>query len=246
MSSLRLALALYAVIGAATLAARNSSLAWLVPVLATTPDDLVWPARVSTFLVMLSLAVRFPLGLFNNLFLGHQRFDLQNLATSSQPSSMRSSSHPASARRRPGPARCADVPVDVLRLGLPLVWLRRSYHSSAQPRLCTRFPHARADVGVSWSNFLVHLANKVVFSTDVVVVGIVLGAEPAALYAIPPGSSSSPVSASVVTPLLYPALSEYEGSGELERQRRLLLSGLRGATAPRSCWRCRCCSSPLT
>ena len=87
-------------------------------------------------------------------------------------------------------------------------------------------------VGVSWSNFLVHVANKVVFSTDVVVVGIVLGAEQAAIYAIASRLFQLVFGlASVVTSLLYPAFAEYEGSGERERQRRLLLSGLRGGSA---------------
>ena len=40
----------------------------------------IWPARISTFLVVLGIASGFPLGLFNNLLLGQQRFDLQNLA----------------------------------------------------------------------------------------------------------------------------------------------------------------------
>ncbi len=35
----------------------------------------------------------------------------------------------------------------------------------------------------------------------------------------------------MLTSLLYPAFAEYEGSGDEERQRRLLLSGLRGASA---------------
>jgi O-antigen/teichoic acid export membrane protein len=85
---------------------------------------------------------------------------------------------------------------------------------------------------VSWSNFLVHVANKVVFSTDVVVVGIVLGAREAAIYTIASRLFQLAFGlASVVTSLLYPAFAEYEGSGEEERQRRLLLAGLRGGSA---------------
>src|SRR5688500_4055202 len=59
-------LALYAVIGIATLPV-GLGLAWVTPALVETPDDLVWPARISAFLVVLSIAARFPLGLFNNL-----------------------------------------------------------------------------------------------------------------------------------------------------------------------------------
>ena len=98
---------------------------------------------------------------------------------------------------------------------------------------CTsRAQRIRELTSFSWSNFLVHLANTVVFSTDVVVVGIVLGAEAAALYAIPAKLFSLAYGlGSVGTRLLYPALSEYEGSREIDRQRRLLLTGLRGVTA---------------
>ena len=54
-------------------------LAWLVPWAVGTPHHLVWDARVATLLVVLSLALRFPLGLFNNLLVAQQRWDLQNL-----------------------------------------------------------------------------------------------------------------------------------------------------------------------
>ena len=53
--------------------------AWFVPLLIETRPDLVWDARVSTILVTLSLAVRFPLGLFYDLLEGRQRFDVRNL-----------------------------------------------------------------------------------------------------------------------------------------------------------------------
>ena len=52
-------LALYAVIGAATLPV-GLAIAWLVPELVSTPDDLVWPARISTFLVVLGIAAALP------------------------------------------------------------------------------------------------------------------------------------------------------------------------------------------
>ena len=85
---------------------------------------------------------------------------------------------------------------------------------------------------MSWSNFLVQVANKVVFSTDIVIVGIVLGAREAAIYAIASRLFQLAFGlASVLTSLLYPAFAEYEGSGEEERQRRLLLAGLRGGAA---------------
>ncbi len=70
---------MYAVIGLITLPV-GLVLAWIVPLAVSAPDDLVWDARVTTMFVVLSLAVRFPLGLFNNLLVSRQRWDLQNLA----------------------------------------------------------------------------------------------------------------------------------------------------------------------
>ena len=80
------------------------------------------------------------------------------------------------------------------------------------------------------------------FATDIVVVGIVLGPEAAALYAIPAKLFTLAFGlGSVGTSLLYPALAEHEGAGEEDRQRRLLLAGParrhgRGARSSR----CRC------
>ncbi|MBV8951245.1 MAG: oligosaccharide flippase family protein, partial [Actinobacteria bacterium] len=72
-------LALYAGIGALTLPI-GIALAWLVPWFAGVHGHhLAWEARITTLLVVLSLALRFPLGLFNNLLVAQQRWDLQNL-----------------------------------------------------------------------------------------------------------------------------------------------------------------------
>ena len=75
----------------------RTAFSWLVPQLVGAPDDLIWSARIATFLVVLAIAFRFPLGLFNNLLLGQQRFDLQNLANFLSTVSLRT------ARRASGP-----------------------------------------------------------------------------------------------------------------------------------------------
>lgn len=225
-------LALYGVIGAATLPV-GLAIAWLVPELVSTPDDLVWPARISTFLVVLGIALRFPLGLFNNLLLGQQRFDLQNLANFV--STVLYAVFVAILIPSGGGLillGALTLATTLLRLVLPLAWLRSELPGLRVSRLHVTRARVRELTSFSWSNFLVHLANTVVFSTDVVVVGIVLGAEAAALYAIPAKLFSLAYGlGSVGTRLLYPALSEYEGSREIDRQRRLLLTGLRGVTA---------------
>ena len=168
-------LALYGVIGVATLPV-GLALAWLVPELVSTPADLVWPARISTFLVVLGIAFRFPLGLFNNLLLGQQRFDLQNLANFRLDRAVRGPRRDSDpAGRGPDPAGGTDPGHDTAQalassrlaaLRATRVGLSRLHVTRARMRELTSF---------SWSNFLVHLANTVVFSTDVVVVGIVLG-----------------------------------------------------------------------
>ena len=225
-------LALYGAIGLATLPL-GIAISWFVPALVSVPEDLVWPARISTFLVVLAIAFRFPLGLFNNLLLGQQRFDLQNLANFV--STVLYAGLVALLIPHGGGLvllGALTLATALLRLALPLAWLRSELPGLRLSRLHVTRARIRELTSFSWSNFLVHVANTVVFSTDVVVVGIVLGAEaaastrfPARLFTLAYGLGS------VGTRLLYPALAEYEGSGELDRQQRLLRIGLRGVTA---------------
>jgi O-antigen/teichoic acid export membrane protein len=225
-------LVLYGVIGLLTLPL-GLVLAWLVPVLVDTPDDLVWEARVATFLVVLSIAARFPLGLFNNLLVAQQRFDLLNLAN--LVSTVLYAALVALLLPNGGGLvllGALTLGTTLLRLVLPLGWLRRELPQLRLRRVLVTRARVRQLVAFSWSNFLVHVANKVVFATDVIVVGIALGAEAAALYAIPAKLFSLAFGlGSVGTSLLYPAFAEQEGAGEEERQRRLLLAGLRGGSA---------------
>jgi len=227
-----LGLALYGVIGLATLPI-GLALAWVVPALVDTPADQIWPARIATFLVVLSIAARFPLGLFNNLLVGQQRFDLQNGANFVSIALYAT----LVAILFPNGGGlillgALTLATQVLRLALPLAWLRRELPDLRLRRSYLSRARIRELIVFSWSNFLVHVANKVVFATDIVVVGIVLGPEAAALYAIPAKLFTLAFGlGSVGTNLLYPALAEHEGAGEDERQRRLLLAGLRGGTA---------------
>jgi O-antigen/teichoic acid export membrane protein len=225
-------LMLYALIGVATLPI-GVGIAWLVPELITTPDDLVWPARISTLLLVLSIAARFPLGLFNNLLIAQQRFDLLNLANFV--GTVLYAAAVAIFLPHGGGLILLGVltfGVTLLRLGLPLAWLRRELPDLRLRRALVSRARLRELTSISWSNFLVHLASKVVFATDVVVVGIVLGAEAATLYAIPAKLFALAFGlGNVGSGLLYPAFAEHEGAGESARQRRLLLAGLRGGTA---------------
>ena len=69
-------------------------------------------------------------------------------------------------------------------------------------------------------------------SADAIIVGVVLGATAAALYAIPAKLFALAFGlATAGTNLLYPAFAELEGASDHERQRALLRSGLRAGVA---------------
>jgi len=166
----------YAIIGAATVVV-GVVLAVVVPYLISIPDDLVDPARAATLLVVAGIAVRFPMGLFNNLLLGQQRYDVVNLGNlvglvvyfvlvvSILP-------------WYGGIVLLAAVTLlsTVVRLGVPLVWLRRELPFLRLRRALVDRLRVRELLAFSWHNFLIHLASKVAYSSDVIVVGIVLGA----------------------------------------------------------------------
>lgn len=226
------ALVLYGVIGLATLLL-GVAIAWLVPLLIDVPDELVGESRLAAFLVVLSLVVRFPLGLFYNLLGGHQRFDVQNLGNFV--GTIAYAALVAILLPRGGGIvllAALTLGVTLFRLTLPLFWLRREFPELRLSRSYVTRREVKELTAVSTSNFLIHLANKVVFSTDVVVVGIVLGAEAAALYAVPAKLFQLAFGlCSVGAILMFPAFAEHEGAQEAERQRRLLLVGLRGSIA---------------
>jgi len=225
-------LALYAAIGALTLPV-GLALAWLVPWLANVHHHLVWQARLATLLIVLSLALRFPLGLFNNLLVAQQRWDLQNLGNFV--GTVLYAVLVAALMPHHGSlvlVAALTLGTTLLRLTLPLAWLKRElpelrvrwrYVSRARLRELTTF---------SSSNFLVHVAQKIVFSTDVIVVTLVLGKESAAVYGVPAKLFALVFGiGTAVTSLMFPAFAELEGADALDRQRGLLLSGLRAGTA---------------
>jgi O-antigen/teichoic acid export membrane protein len=226
------ALALYAGIGVVTFVA-GLILAWLVPLLIDTPDHLVFETRLAAFLVTLSLTARFPLGLAYNLLGGHQRFDVQNLGNFI--GTVLYAVLVAILIPRGGGIvllGALTLAVTLLRFGLPLLWLRREFPELAFRRAYVTRERVRELASVSTSNFLVNIANKIVFSTDVVVVGIVLGAKAATLYGLSAKLFQLAFGlCSVGANLMFPAFAEHEGSGDAERQRRLLLVGLRGSMA---------------
>ncbi|HEY0416525.1 MAG TPA: oligosaccharide flippase family protein [Gaiellaceae bacterium] len=225
-------LALYAAIGAVTLPV-GAVIAWLVPLLAGVHHDLVWQARVATLLIVLSLALRFPLGLFNNLLVAQQRWDLQNLGNFV--ATVLYAALVALLMPRYGSlvlVGALTLGTTLLRLVLPLAWLRRELPSLRVRRRFVTRARLRELTTFSSSNFLVHVAQKIVFSTDVIVVTLVLGKEAAAVYGVPAKLFALVFGiGTAATSLMFPAFAELEGADALDRQRSLLLSGLRAGTA---------------
>jgi O-antigen/teichoic acid export membrane protein len=222
-------LVLYGAIGLLSVAA-GAGLAWLVPVLVDLPDDLVWPARIAILLVVAGIAARFPLGLFGNLLVAQQRYDVVNLGNLLSVG-LYAGLVVAIFRGDGGIVLLSALALaaTVFRLAFPLAWLSRELPSlRIRRRLVTR-ARLRELISFSWNNFLIHIASKVVFSTDVIVVGVLLGPEAAAFYAIPAKLFQLAFQVGVAgTNLLFPAFAELEGAGETDRQRAFLLTGLRG------------------
>ncbi|HZP72750.1 MAG TPA: hypothetical protein VFA97_05145 [Gaiellaceae bacterium] len=224
-------LALYAAIGLVTLPV-GVVLAWLIPYFGHVPHDLIWDARWTTLLIVLSLALRFPLGLFNNLLVAQQRWDLQNLGNLVS-TVLYAGLVAALIPHFGGIVLLAALTLgtSIVRLTLPLLWLKREIPElQLRRRLVTR-ARIKELTTFSSSNFLVHVSQKIVFSTDVIVVGIVLGTSPAAVYGVPAKLFALVFGiGTAVTSLMFPAFAELEGAGAGERQRRLLLTGMRAGT----------------
>jgi O-antigen/teichoic acid export membrane protein len=225
-------LTLYAVVAVLTLPV-GLGLAWVAPLIVDTPEHLVGPTRVATLLLVLGFVVRFPLGLYTNLLIAQQRWDVTNLANVVS-IVLYAGAVVVLIPRTGGLVLLAALTLvaTLVRLVLPLYWVRRELPGLRFRRALVTRARMRELLSFSWQNFLVHIAARVVFSADVIVVGVVLGPVAAAFYALPARLFSLAIGmATAGTNLLYPAYAELEGADELERQRRLLRSGLRAGIA---------------
>src|SRR5919198_1520975 len=221
-------LAMYALIGTLTVPI-GLALAFVIPAAVGAPHHLVWDARIATLLVVVSLVARFPLGLFNSLLVAQQRWDLQYLG--GIVSTVLYAALVVILMPRYGGLVLLGVltlGATLMRLMLPLLWLKRELPSLRVARSYVSRARLRELTAFSSSNFLVHVAQKIVFSTDVVVVGIVLGSAASGVYSVPAKLFALVFGIGTgVTSLMFPAFAELEGAGATDRQRRLLLVGLR-------------------
>ncbi len=225
-------LVMYAVIGLLTLPV-GALLVWVLPSIGHIPHHLAGDVRLATALIVLSIALRFPLGLFNNLLVAQQRQDLQNVG-SFVSTALYALLAGVLMSRGGGLVLLAALVLGttLVRLTLPLLWLKSELPELKVGRRFVTRARLRELTSFSSSNFLLHVSQKIVFSTDVIVVGIVLGVRPAAVYAVAAKLFSIAFSiGTAATALMFPALAELEGAQARERQRRLFLSGLRGGSA---------------
>jgi O-antigen/teichoic acid export membrane protein len=225
-------LVMYGVTGLLTLPI-GAVLVWLLPKIGNVPHHLAGDVRIATALVVLSIAARFPLGLFNNLLVGQQRQDLQNLG-SFVSTVLYAVLAGVFMARGGGLVLLAALVLGttLVRLILPLFWLKSELPELRIGRRFVTRARLRELTSFSASNFLLHVSQKIVFSTDVIVVGIVLGVRPAAVYAVAAKLFSIAFGVGTAgTGLMFPALAELEGARAEERQRRLFVAGLRGGTA---------------
>ena len=119
-----------------------------------------------------------------------------------------------------------------MRILFPLPWVRRELPFLRLRRSLVTRERVRRLLTVSSHNFAAHLAGNLVFSTDLIVVGVLLGAKAAALYGVPARIFALVIGLGTAGPnILLPALSEMEGADEPERQRGYLATGLRVSMA---------------
>ena len=225
-------LAIYGVVGLITIPV-GLVLAYVAPLLVDVPESLAWSTRVATALLVLGLVVRFPLGLFSSLLVAQQRWDVANLGNAVS-TVLYAVVVVLLLPRTGGIVLLAGLTLGatLVRLGLPLLWVRTELPELRFRRSLVTRKRVRELLAFSWQNFLLHVAAKVVFSADVIVVGIVLGVAAAALYALPAKLFALAFGlATAGTNLLYPAFAELEGADDHERQRALLRSGLRFGVA---------------
>lgn len=223
-------MAVYLVAGLFSIAA-GLVLAWLLPDLIDLSPRLQQPAQVAVVIAVLDLGLQAPLGLFGSLLKGAQRFDL--LSTGAIISIVTYATLVVVVLTRHSSitvlATIALI-ATVVRLGYPVLFVRRELPDLRISPSLVDAKGLRGLLGYSGFAFLGHAANKVVYSADVVVIGMILGPEKVALYAVATRLFAL-VSriGQIGTDLLLPLHSELEGRADHDRQRALVTSGMRSS-----------------
>src|SRR5829696_1656859 len=206
------------------------ALAILLPHVVEISDDYVRAAQLALVISVGTFVIRFPIGLFNFLLAGQQRYDVLNIGNLL--GSLLYFGLAVAVLYVAGGGLVAlaviTTVVTAFRLLLPLLWLRRELPDLQLRRSLVTRRQARELLAFSSRNMLIQVASKVVFSTDVIVVSIILGSVAAGVYGIPAKLFALAFGVGIAsTTLLFPLLSELEGADERERQERYLLAGVR-------------------
>jgi O-antigen/teichoic acid export membrane protein len=225
-------LVIYGLIGALTVVV-GVVLVVAVPYLIDLPAALDERARLVVALVALGYVLQFPLGLFGSLLAAQQRYDVMNFAgLVSIPLYIGLVALLLPATHNVVWLGAIALITAFVRLVLPLFWVRRELPYLRPRRTLVTRARVRELLSFSVDNFLIHIAGKVVFTSDVIVVGIVLGPRNAALYAIPAKLFATAFGVGTAGQrLLLPALAELEGAADRIRQRLYLRSAVRAGMA---------------
>jgi O-antigen/teichoic acid export membrane protein len=223
-------MAVYVLLGAVSVVV-GLIIAWLIPDLIDLSPDLRRPAQVATVLAVLALGTQAPLGLFVSMLKGSQRFDILNASDliSTVVYAVLVVTVFTHLATLPALATIALI-VTVIRLGLPAVYVKRELPHLRLSRSLVRRATIRNLLDYSRFAFMTHVAGKVVYSADLILIGAIAGAEPVALYAVATrlfGLAGGV--AQTGTDLLLPVQSELEGQADHARQRSVLATGVRGA-----------------
>jgi O-antigen/teichoic acid export membrane protein len=221
---------LYLLIGLVSIVA-GVVLAWLLPSMLTLNPELTRPAQVATVIAVLTLGTQAPLGLFGSLMKGAQRFDVPNTGALVSIIAYALLVIAVLTRHATLPVLATIALVATfVRLAYPLFFVRRELPGLRLSRQGVTRSEVRGLLSFSWFAFLGHAAGKVVYSADVILIGTILGPRPVALYAVAARLFGLAAGvASTGTELLLPLQSELEGRDEHERQRELVVSGIRAS-----------------
>ena len=223
-------MAVYLLLGAASVAV-GLVIAWFIPDLINLSPDLVRPAQFATVIAVLTLGTQAPLGLFGSLLKGSQRFDILNISALVAILSYAALVLAVFTEYASLPVLATIALVSTLiRLAIPVFYVRREIPTLRLSRSYLRRSTVRELLSYSRFSFMTHIAGKVVYSADVVLIGIILSAKEVTLYGV--ASRLFALAASVAqvgTEVLLPLQSELEGRAEHERQRSMLATGIRAS-----------------
>ena len=147
-------------------------IAWFLPVMIDLPADLERPAQVAAVIATLTLGLQAPLGLFTSLLKGVQRFDVINAGGVASIAVYAVLVIVVLQRYNTLPvlASLAFIAALVL-LCIPLFYIRRELPGLRVTRAAVSRSSLKGLLGFSWFAFLGHIAGKIVFSADVIVIG---------------------------------------------------------------------------